>query len=76
MVVLGRGFGGVATVRHLERLQNDTIDAGTIVLTAGIVPSAVASAIPSGLQDRRFNPEASTHVGLFTTDYRARQQEN
>ncbi len=28
------------------QLQNDTIDAGTIVLTAGIVPSAVASAIP------------------------------
>ena len=28
------------------RLENDTIDAGTIVLTAGIVPSAVASAIP------------------------------
>jgi NADH:ubiquinone reductase (H+-translocating) len=27
-------------------LQNDTIDAGTIVLTAGIVPSAVASTIP------------------------------
>jgi NADH dehydrogenase len=26
-------------------LENDTIDAGTIVLTAGIVPSAVASAI-------------------------------
>jgi NADH:ubiquinone reductase (H+-translocating) len=28
------------------RLENDTIDAGTIVLTAGSVPSAVASAIP------------------------------
>lgn len=28
------------------RLQNDTIDAGTIVLTAGIVPSAIASTIP------------------------------
>ena len=28
------------------RLQNDTVDAGTIVLTAGIVPSAVAGAIP------------------------------
>jgi len=28
------------------RLENETIDAGTIVLTAGIVPSAVASAIP------------------------------
>ena len=28
------------------RLESDTIDAGTIVLTAGIVPSAVASAIP------------------------------
>jgi NADH dehydrogenase len=28
------------------QLQNDTIDAGTIVLTAGIVPSAIASAIP------------------------------
>jgi NADH dehydrogenase len=69
IVVLGGGFGGVSTVRHLERLlrrrkdvevstavrsiearrvrlQNDTIDARTIVLTAGIVPSAVASAIP------------------------------
>ena len=37
-------------VRAIEaervRLQNDTIDAGTIVLTAGIVPSAVASTIP------------------------------
>jgi NADH:ubiquinone reductase (H+-translocating) len=37
-------------VRSIEtervRLENDTIDAGTIVLTAGIVPSAVASAIP------------------------------
>jgi NADH dehydrogenase len=28
------------------RLENDAINAGTIVLTAGIVPSAVASAIP------------------------------
>jgi NADH:ubiquinone reductase (H+-translocating) len=28
------------------RLQNDTVDAGTIVLTAGIVPSNVASAVP------------------------------
>src|SRR5262249_15138083 len=28
------------------RLANDTLDAGTIVLAAGIVPSAVASAIP------------------------------
>jgi NADH:ubiquinone reductase (H+-translocating) len=28
------------------RLENDTIDAATIVLTAGIVPSAVAGAIP------------------------------
>jgi NADH:quinone reductase (non-electrogenic) len=41
----------VATaVRSIEtervRLENDTIDAGTIVLTPGIVPSAVASAIP------------------------------
>src|SRR5262245_43893388 len=37
-------------VRSIEigrvRLQNDTIDAATIVLAAGIVPSAVASAIP------------------------------
>ncbi len=37
-------------VRSIEagrvRLENDTIDAGTIVLAAGIVPSAVASAIP------------------------------
>jgi NADH:ubiquinone reductase (H+-translocating) len=36
-------------VRSIEtervRLENDTIEAGTIVLTAGIVPSAVASAI-------------------------------
>jgi NADH:ubiquinone reductase (H+-translocating) len=41
----------VATaVRSIEtervRLEDDTIDAGTIVLTAGIVSSAVASAIP------------------------------
>ena len=28
------------------QLQHDTIDAGTIILTAGIVPSAVATAIP------------------------------
>ena len=28
------------------RLDNETINAGTIVLTAGIVPSAIASAIP------------------------------
>jgi NADH dehydrogenase len=38
------------TVRSIEagrvRLEGGTIDAGTIVLTAGIVPSAVASAIP------------------------------
>jgi NADH dehydrogenase len=37
-------------VRSIEagrvQLHNETIDAGTIVLTAGIVPSAVASAIP------------------------------
>jgi NADH dehydrogenase len=37
-------------VRSIEagrvRLENDTIDADTIVLAAGIVPSAVASAIP------------------------------
>jgi NADH dehydrogenase len=37
-------------VRSIEagrvRLENSTIDAGTIVLTAGIVASAVASAIP------------------------------
>jgi NADH:ubiquinone reductase (H+-translocating) len=37
-------------VRSIEpgrvRLENETIDAGTIVLAAGIVPSAVASAIP------------------------------
>jgi NADH dehydrogenase len=36
-------------VRSIEaghvRIENDTIDAGTIVLTAGIVPSAIASAI-------------------------------
>ena len=41
----------VATaVRSIEtervRLEKDTVDAGTIVLAAGIVPSAVASAIP------------------------------
>jgi NADH dehydrogenase len=34
------------------RLENDTIDAGLIVLTAGIVPSAIASAIPV-LRDQR-----------------------
>ena len=43
-------------VRSIEaervRLESDTIDAGTIVLTAGIVPSAVASAIPV-VRDRR-----------------------
>jgi NADH:ubiquinone reductase (H+-translocating) len=43
-------------VRSIEagrvRLESDTIDADTIVLTAGIVPSAVASAIPV-LHDQR-----------------------
>jgi NADH dehydrogenase len=43
-------------VRSIEagrvRLENDTIDAGTIVLAAGIVPSAVASAI-SVIRDQR-----------------------
>jgi NADH dehydrogenase len=34
------------------RLENDTIDAATIVLTAGIVPSAVAAAIPV-IRDQR-----------------------
>ena len=34
------------------RLANETVDAGTIVLTAGIVPNAVASAIPVA-HDRR-----------------------
>lgn len=34
------------------RLDNETIDAATIVLTAGIVPSAVAGAIPV-LRDQR-----------------------
>src|SRR5262245_19936343 len=37
-------------VRSIEtdrvRLENETVNAGTIILTAGIVPSAVASAIP------------------------------
>jgi NADH dehydrogenase len=39
-----------AAVRSIEagrvRLENDAVDVGTIVLVAGIVPSAVASAIP------------------------------
>jgi NADH dehydrogenase len=43
-------------VRSIEtgrvRLENDTIDAATIVLTAGIVPSAVAGAIPV-VRDKR-----------------------
>jgi NADH dehydrogenase len=43
-------------VRSIEagrvRLENDTIDADTIILAAGIVPSAVASAIPV-VRDRR-----------------------
>jgi NADH dehydrogenase len=43
-------------VRSIEagrvRLEHETIDAGTIVLTAGILPSAVASAIPV-LRDQR-----------------------
>ena len=34
------------------RLENDSIDADTIVLTAGIVPSAVASAIPVARDQR------------------------
>ena len=45
-----------APVRSIEagrvRLEQETIDAATIVLTAGIVPSAVASAI-SVLRDQR-----------------------
>ena len=45
-----------AAVRWIEagrvRLDSDTIDAATIVLTAGIVPSAVASAMPV-LRDHR-----------------------
>ena len=43
-------------VRSIEmgrvRLADDTIDAGTIVLTAGIVPSAIASAIPVARDQR------------------------
>jgi NADH dehydrogenase len=43
-------------VRSIEagrvRLENETIDGGTIILAAGIVPSAVASAIPV-LRDQR-----------------------
>jgi NADH:ubiquinone reductase (H+-translocating) len=34
------------------RLQEDTIDAGTIVLTAGIVPSVIASAMPVARDQR------------------------
>jgi NADH:ubiquinone reductase (H+-translocating) len=51
-VLQGRGADvRVATpVRSVEggrvHLANETIDAGTIVLAAGIVPSAIASAIP------------------------------
>jgi NADH dehydrogenase len=57
-VLQGRGADiQVATpVRSIEpgrvRLDNAIIEAGTIVLTAGIVPSAVASAIPVE-RDRR-----------------------
>jgi NADH dehydrogenase len=43
-------------VRSIEtgrvRLENDTIDAATIVLAAGIVPSAVASAMPVARDQR------------------------
>jgi NADH dehydrogenase len=43
-------------VRSIEssrvRLENDAIHAGTIVLTAGIVPSAIASAIPVARDQR------------------------
>jgi NADH dehydrogenase len=43
-------------VRSIEagrvRLEHDTIDAGTIVLAAGIIPSAVASAIPVQRDER------------------------
>jgi NADH dehydrogenase len=51
-VLKGRGVDIQAStaVRSIEpgrvRLENDTIDAATIVLTAGIVASAVAGAIP------------------------------
>jgi NADH dehydrogenase len=50
-VLEGRGVGvhPATAVRSIEpgkvRLENDTIHAATIVLTAGIVPSAVASAM-------------------------------
>ena len=46
-----RPLSGRSTPERV-RLESDTIDAGTIVLTAGIVPSAVASAIPV-VRDRR-----------------------
>ena len=46
----GVGIQVATAVRSIEtgrvQLESDTIDAGTIVLTAGIVPSAIASAIP------------------------------
>src|SRR5262245_9108941 len=57
--VLGRRGVDIQTstaVRSIEtervRLENDSIDAGTIVLAAGIIPSAVAGAIPV-LRDQR-----------------------
>src|SRR5262249_3018479 len=46
----GVGIRASTAVRSIEpgrvRLEDDTIEAETIVLTAGIVPSVVASAIP------------------------------
>jgi NADH dehydrogenase len=52
----GVGIHASTAVRSIEtgrvRLDNETIDAATIVLTAGIVPSAVAGAIPV-LRDQR-----------------------
>jgi NADH:ubiquinone reductase (H+-translocating) len=57
-VLEGRGveINTATAVRSIDagrvRLEYETIDAGTIVLTAGIVPSAVASAI-AVLRDQR-----------------------
>ena len=52
----GIGIQASTPVRSIEagrvRLEDDAVDAATIVLTAGIVPSAVAAAIPV-IRDQR-----------------------
>ena len=76
-----RGVGikvstGVRSIdRGHVRLESDTIDAGTIVLTAGIIPSAVASAIAVVRDQRgRIAVEQAPRVALARRDEQGRGQ--